>query len=538
MCRNVLLQGAKCDFKCKAILGNDDSDVCFYGTKINTDGRILAEEYMNIEHDVHASLGNITNFKKTVVKPYGLFYEQYDKEGWRDKEALLCNALACAYLAPTIRVAKHYIVSQSERFTSDWAFAQLEKLAVFWGAEFFSVHDEIRIHYELGGWLDIRSMGLKTSLSDAFWLADRWDVKRVSYAQKICSEFAHPPIPKHTRVEMVNNYKYLGGSCKSNPKIQMFTLGDEDLKEYYKKLTTYQRNYSKRLDGFLKRTKYISVTREMNTVIERLLGREPWYTIPRELVHSEDILFDGIETDVRYELDTGEYSDPVGHALEELANLKGDGNIEDLKWDPCIPPEAFNFVLKCGYEHILSCSQFSNSGILPILEYHKRYDSVPFCKPIGRIRWMNELDERIDFQIALSRFSFSIADRDNLVYLPNEEDEDLHGWGSSIIPEELPIEAGFVIDDTPIKEFLAHSKKPPDDEIKPPDVDPILANGERQSVYYMRRIEELGGMEAFLNTRLDHHVIFPLIYPNIKDVEEEEEGDYSSFGMFGDADED
>jgi hypothetical protein len=118
MALNSLRLSTKGTYLSKGIVGNDDSDFVFFG---NRNSERIANQYMETEFDIHGSLGNLINRKKSVIKPYGLFYEQYNKPGWFHKESLVCNALACAYLAPNIRTAKHYIYSQSDRFNSPWA---------------------------------------------------------------------------------------------------------------------------------------------------------------------------------------------------------------------------------------------------------------------------------------------------------------------------------------------------------------------------------------------------------------------------------
>jgi hypothetical protein len=146
------------------IVGNDDLASVFFPK--NNDSRKLAEDYMNNEHEIHASLGNITNQKKSVVASAGLFYENYTQKGWKNKESLVCNAIACAYLAPDIRTAKLYISSQSDRFCSPWAFSHLRQLAEYWGPEFYNVETELYVTAEIGGWMHQTSYSLSTALVD------------------------------------------------------------------------------------------------------------------------------------------------------------------------------------------------------------------------------------------------------------------------------------------------------------------------------------------------------------------------------------
>jgi len=390
MCLSVM-RSQEIPFKCKGIFGNDDADIVFYGKDRIYNPKNRSTEYLNLEHEIHGRLGNLTNIKKSVIKRHGLFYEEYSQPGWQNKESLVCGSLACAYLAPNIRVAKHYIYSQSGRFNSDWARDQLIKLAKSWGNEFFDVEDELKVHYQIGGWLNTSSFGLKTTLRDIDYLSDRYDEKLVKYAIQIFKEFVTPPRPMFSKPGIVNNYKYFGPAQKTDDRVQMYLLTEEDKFIYYKKLTSFQRNYSKRLKKFRKRVHKRDIEKPMNYFIKRFLSEEPWYAIPDSMVIEEDW-----SVEVRITPESESYKDTNDH-IDDLINfykgLDEDKPELDYKWNPPIPNEAFDYILETGLKSVLSCSQFSNSGFLPALEYYLTRRIYPVCKWICEVSLTPNLRE-------------------------------------------------------------------------------------------------------------------------------------------------
>jgi len=398
MSLNVTAQKYK-NFKVKNITGNDDQDTVIIG--INDRSREIAEYLMNAELDVQGQLGNIVHAKKSVIKSFGLFYEQYDRKGWKNKEALVCNALACAYLAPNIRVAKHYIFSQSDRFSNTWAMSQLRALAQFWGPEFYNVEDELYVHFEIGGWLNTSSLGLKTTTRDVYYLAERHKFEMISYAYEACKKFLSPPSPLFKKEEMVKNFRYTGMAKKSDPVVQLYTLGESDLREYYKKLTTFQRRYDKRIENYSSRVFSTSMHKDAESIVKDLLLRSPWYVIPEELAGEE--LSSGCEL-IDFQSELYSHSD-------DLISDSIDGLIEydDLifKWDPFIPIKAQERRIAVSIEDLLMASQFSNSGFLPILEFQLKYKATPSISRVyGRLRFPGSPREKFDFFSSLSKKIF------------------------------------------------------------------------------------------------------------------------------------
>jgi len=421
MCRNAISKRSK-SVKGKAIVGNDDCDVVFYPRNKYTFE--AANEYLQLEHDIHGRLGNLTNFKKSVVKPFGLFYEQYSKEGWKNKEALLCNAIACAYLAPSIRVAKHYISCQSHRFTSQWARRELRALAAYWGGEFFDFRVELRINFEIGGWLNTGSCGLKSTLLDIEKLAETYDVKLISYAERLCKEYVTPPRPLYSEPGRVTNLLYDGPATKSDNRIQIYTIVEKDLRTFYKKLTKFERNYASRISKYEGRVKFSALTDRVETIMLRLLNREAWYQIPDSLVLYDEFWSDICKMDHTSELAFC-VENPTEILLREAMERNTDVEIPDIKWNPNIPVDVMKYTLYCEPVNKITASQFSNSGFLPLLDYWLRKDRIPVCKPIRRMNIYTYSLDRDIFSSEESRFKI---ERIQKLIEPSVEDNTTHSY--------------------------------------------------------------------------------------------------------------
>jgi len=372
------------EIKAKSITGNDDQDTVFPG--LTKDSKKAAEAYLQSEHDIHGHLGNWTNHKKSVVVDFGLFYEEYSKDGFKYKESLACNALACAYLAPSIRIAKHYIASQSERFSNSWGYHELKCLANFWGGEFFSPDIEMKINCEVGGWLNTTSLGLKTTLRDLDQLYEYADGalrSMIPFAYETCKLFFEPPLPKWRTHEIVDNFLYKGPSKPSEKRVQLYTLGDNDLRSYYKELTTFERNYDKRLSN----TSLILKNRRMKTkreIFDSLLKTNPFYSIPYSMVgyesHTKTGYRYGLESELR------RYDDDPIRILLSGGELYSEDEI--FVWDPpvhsSIDPETY---IETSSWQQMTASVFSNSGFIPTLEYFWRNETYPVCDiSLGRVR--------------------------------------------------------------------------------------------------------------------------------------------------------
>jgi hypothetical protein len=417
----------------RAIIGNDDSDVCI-SSKVKSLEQSYARMYLDLELDIHTNLGNLVNLKKSVIMEFGLFYETYDLEGWKNKESLICNALASAYLAPDIRTAKHYISSQSDRFNHLWAYKQLKALAMHWGGEFFTWEEECLINSEVGGWLNTSSCGLKTTLRDIEKLSQKYETEFICYAYEVCKSFHSAPKPHWSKTEEVNNQYYMGKSKKTSNRYQLFFLGFDDTVAFYKKLTTYQRVYSSRFAKYKSKIRKKDLTKDLLTLLKRVNNRSPWYTLPDAAI---DDFHYWPEEPLRYDATSEMLISPLDSTtaiIEEVANNDINHERDDQR-NFCygtIPAKIFDYALELDAGQLLLASQFSNSGYLPIYEFFRRHGTYPLVKFFsGRIRF-SELPverDRVEY-FSLSRFSVPKKDKGERKIVPiYEKVVKVDAWG-------------------------------------------------------------------------------------------------------------
>jgi len=310
------------------------------------------------------------------------FYENYSAPNWQGKESLLCNALSIAYLCEDVRTAKDYISSQSDRFKSVWAFDQLRMLATYWGPEFFDIESELYIDYSIGGWLNQTSYSLSTSLLDMEHLeAIGYKEELISFAFAMVSNYIKKPKLEYKTPAEVSNHLYSGPAKKSDPRVQIFTLGTEDIISFYLKLTTFQRNYTKRKLNFSRQP-----IRKLLSIIEimrKKLMTKPWHCIPDRLVDYQTWTNTGYGFVLPAESELARHdNDPISSMLE------GDVDERDsiFTWDPKIPSYAIDRQIQTSVRMYHNCSQFSNTGAIPILEYFYRNRIYPQTRMIGRQR--------------------------------------------------------------------------------------------------------------------------------------------------------
>jgi hypothetical protein len=391
------------------IVGNDDLGSVFYPAC--RDSKKLASEYLSCEHETHAALGNITNQKKSVVKRHGLFYENYSAPGWKNKEALVTNALACAYLAPDIRTAKEYVSSQSDRFKNRWAFSALRDLANYWGPEFYDIETELRVDKSIGGWLSQTRYSLCTSLLDVEELDDRFH-SILPAAIALCGRYNNSPKPEFKNPGLVRNHMYTGPAKASDPRVQLLTLTVEDIFSYYLRLTSYERNYKSRIEN------YKSVKpKPFKSILDcqKILLRKgaPWHAIPDTMVAYESWTSTGnVYMDVSGERDRHD-DDPFTALLQDDLHPY-DSN---MVWDPGIPTKALYDRLVTSIWMFESASQFSNTGALPIVEYFNRKRIYPVAHRYRELRMRYgpiEKDRKI--------FSEKGTNRHRESCLPSKED--------------------------------------------------------------------------------------------------------------------
>jgi hypothetical protein len=265
---------------------------------------------------------------------------------------------------------------------------ELKCLAKFWGAEFYDVETEVKIHFEIGGWLNTTSLGLKTTLVDLDILWERVHLREeIAFAVQYCRRFLNPPTVRFKEKGLVSNRLYTGPAFKSDPRVQQFCVTDNDLVSFYKSLTTFERNYRKRIENFrrLVRPNYPKELREIQTL---LLSTNPYYSIPDSMITYETRLSGSTRT-FESELYMND-EDPITTLLRG-EELHPDDKV--FTWDPRSVPGISYVKLISSDWQFLSASQFSNSGFLPAYEYHQRMGMYPNTRMQGRIRVPPERDK-------------------------------------------------------------------------------------------------------------------------------------------------
>jgi hypothetical protein len=422
MARSMSYKKTNSKVKCTCIVGNDDLGACFYPKC--KEAKDLAEEYLNNEHEIHANLGNITNQKKSVVKDEGLFYENYTAKGWQAKESLVCNAIACAYLAPTIRVAKHYVSSQSDRFKSEWAFSELRRLAEYWGPEFFTIESELYITSEIGGWLQQTSWSLSTLLLDIDYLVPRFRDDMILHAYKACSRYYKAPKPEFKTQGYVNNHLYQGPAKHADPRVQMFSLVQDDILSFYKKLTSFQRNFKSRIENSNVKGKKAKF--DLKKLQKQILSTSPYFAAPDSMIWYETWTNTGYGFTLTSDSELYRYdNDPIKAMLDGTLNE----NDECFTWDCPIPPYALGYKIETSLWMYRRMSQFSNTGAMPILEYFWRKGVYPI--PFSYSRERDPPPEEVIVENKLTNLRQPRGPRihrERCIFLENQE----------IIPEPKP----------------------------------------------------------------------------------------------------
>jgi hypothetical protein len=178
---------------------------------------------------------------------------------------------------------------------------------------------------------------------------------------------------------------YTGPAKASDPRVQIFTLGEIDVVTFYKKLTTYQRKFSSRMKTSAVRIKRL----KDKEGIQASILKSPWHCIPDSLVAYQTWTDSGYGFSLEAESELLRYDpDPIMALLE--GNLHDEDKI--FTWNPTIPSYALGSSVHTTLWMYRMCSQFSNTGILPILEYFNRHEVYPMPKglPYGRVRFKPE----------------------------------------------------------------------------------------------------------------------------------------------------
>jgi len=326
-----------------------------------------------------------------------------------------------------------YIASQTDRFNCKWANSELAKLANYWSAEFYDVKTELKISNELGGWLKRSSYSLSTALID---LDDIWEKYEhiVPYAYEVCRRNNGEPKPEYKTPATVRNHIYKGPAKKSEPRIQLLTLGTEDILSFYLRLTTFQRRFNKRMItsavlNYKKRSKF--------KIQESMISNEPWYCIPDSLIRYTTWTNSGYGFTLEGESELyRRNNDPI---LSLLYGKYSEFD-ENMTWDPKVPHYALDKVINTSLYNYRACSQFSNTGALPILEYFYRNQIYPMPQllPYGRVR-MKPGDPLEDDIIEFRQPRGSKSHYEKCVTTFSYEEDD------PVIPKEKDVDKGITI---------------------------------------------------------------------------------------------
>jgi len=274
----------------------------------------------------------------------------------------------------------------------------------------------------------------------------------ISYAHEIIRQFDTAPKPVFKTKEPVTNYYYQGDAKRSHPRIQLYTIGPKDTYVYYKKLTKYQRNYASRLNKYESRVKSQALKNSTRSLMKSILKRSAWYSIPESLVINDWEWGQGVQIPVRSELDAHDIHPMTTMIQVALGNLESRDERDDIfLWNPTINSLDINYTIEASIEQVLSASQFSNTGALPLLEYYRRNRSYPLCVPlIGRERSP----------------PFPIHKRRNIVYVSNFRHKVERKKKSQAVSSQVPCwgdneEPAFENNDESIfEEYLKNFKVP------------------------------------------------------------------------------
>jgi hypothetical protein len=172
---------------------------------------------------------------------------------------------------------------------------------------------------------------------------------------------------------------YSGPAKKTDPRVQIFTLMNDDIISFYKKISTYNNKYSRRSET----AKFVTVgkKRDLRSIQKKILSKNPWHCIPDSLIGYQSWTQTGFEHPIRYECLRHDDS-----PIESLLNDDIDERDAIFTWDPKIPWYAIDQKIDTSMWAYSQCSQFSNTGALPILEYFYRNHIYPVPIMIGRRR--------------------------------------------------------------------------------------------------------------------------------------------------------
>ncbi|XDO01621.1 RNA-dependent RNA polymerase [Phytophthora cinnamomi ormycovirus 5-2] len=358
----------------RAIIGNDDSCV-------RTNSYFLAKEILVQEKFLSEALDNYFNLKKSFISEVALFYEEYSHKDFREKFSLVCNTLAVASLVGNARIAKMYVCSQTPRFRYPRCQRALEEVVASYPYEFYP--SEAHYHYELGGWLDTRRKGLKTTLLDfERCLRNGVHIEDLDKAFSVSSYSSKPP-----EVSMKGTVGRLGGVMLteiSDDYTRSIAYDNETLYLRYRKLTVWQRNLTKRYKRIVWHAKAWKRTWHSKEDILRHVTAKDFYCIPDFAVLADEEWGYGVDKfwDSRPDKPTDNATLRQIKALDQTVVIHSKEPIE-LAWAdfeiniPRLVSHGFGAVADLTG----NLSFFGGLGVCASSEYGRRKGSVPFINP-------------------------------------------------------------------------------------------------------------------------------------------------------------
>jgi len=190
----------------------------------------------------------------------------------------------------------------------------------------------------------------------------------------------------------------------------MYFLSDDDLKTYYKKLTTYQRVYSRRLETFYSRTRSLKPLNSLEEIQKFLMADKPWYQVPDSLVTGDINWQSTITLTFHSELE-GENDNELEEYISFFKREKDYFYVDRIRWDPNIPTEFQKYTVGLDVWQQYPLSQFSNCGFSPALDFYLREGYYPICKIIQRARFPPPVGDPEHKSHPVSRFRNTKGER-------------------------------------------------------------------------------------------------------------------------------
>jgi hypothetical protein len=171
----------------KGVFGNDDSILSFKEDEFTSaEEACISIEYADSE--ICEGLSIMKHTEKSFWSVWPIFFEEYGKEEFKDKDSRLAMSLSTAYNAPSIRMAKSIVNSLSFLFTGkDFEAKILDKIISRFGYEFFP--NERDFSLSLGGWYTFLHDGCDLSLRQVYNIQDPELIRVLTKAYRSVKQF-------------------------------------------------------------------------------------------------------------------------------------------------------------------------------------------------------------------------------------------------------------------------------------------------------------------------------------------------------------